>query len=202
MTLALLDETPLGLSWVLDEPMARASHALTDNGRVWLIDPTDEPEALEQALALGEPVSVIQLLDRHARACTAIASRLGVPLERVPKALPGSPFEVVPLVANRLWHEVALWWPARRVLIVPEAIGTAESFAPGPAGAGVHIGLRLRAPRRLARHVPEHLLVGHGPPIHGADAAAALREALERSHTDLPRALVGTFKLIVRTARR
>jgi hypothetical protein len=196
MKLALLEDAAYGLSWVLDEPMARASHALADGGRVWLVDPTDEPDALERALALGEPVSVLQLLDRHRRDCSAIANRLGVPLERVPKALPESPFEVVPLIANALWHEVALWWPAHRALIVPEAIGTAEGFAPGPAGAGVHIGLRLRPPRTLAAYVPEHLLAGHGPPVHGSDAAAAVRESLERSRTDLPSALVRTVKLI------
>jgi hypothetical protein len=190
MALASLDESAVGLTWVIDEPMERASHALVDGGRVWLIDPTDEREAVERALSLGEPAAVLQLLDRHGRACAALAARLGVPHKRVPRDLPGTPFEVMPVVSNPLWHEVALWWPALGALVVAEAVGTARLFAPGPAGAGVHIGLRLLPPRKLARYAPTHLLVGHGPPIHGPAAAAALHEALERSRRDLPHAAV------------
>jgi hypothetical protein len=185
-----LDESPIGLTWVLDEPIERASHALVYQGRVWLVDPTDDPVALERALALGSPAAVVQLLDRHNRDCAALAARLGVPHLRVPAALPGTPFEVVPLVSARFWREVALWWAEARVLVVAEAIGTAGTYAPGPQGAGVSIGLRLWPPRRLAARQPEHLLVGHGPALHGPRATAALREALARSRRDLPRALV------------
>ena len=35
--------------------------------------------------------------------------------------------------------------------------------------------------------MPEHLLVGHGAPLHGSDAAGGLIDALERSRSDLPR---------------
>ena len=44
-----------GLSWVMDESMQRASHALVDGDDVWLIDPVDEGEAIKQATALGRP---------------------------------------------------------------------------------------------------------------------------------------------------
>jgi hypothetical protein len=37
----------------------------------------------------------------------------------------------------------------------------------------------------LRAFAPEHLLVGHGPPVHGGDAAGGLIEALERSRRDL-----------------
>ena len=33
------DEYEFGLSWVLEEPMQRTSHALVDGGRLWLVDP-------------------------------------------------------------------------------------------------------------------------------------------------------------------
>jgi hypothetical protein len=129
-----LEESPFGLTWELDEPMARSSQALVDGGRVWLVDPTDEPAALERALALGRPAAVLQLLDRHNRDCAALADRLGVPHLRVPAVLPGTPFEVIPLVGRRLWREVALWWAEQRVLVVAEAVGTAPAYAVGRMG--------------------------------------------------------------------
>ena len=187
---ASLGDGRVGLTWVLDEPGSRTSHALVDEGRVWLVDPTDEPAALERALALGKPVAVVQLLDRHNRDCAALAARLDVPHLKVPAGLPDSPFEVITVVNVRVWREVALWWPEARALMVAEAIGTAATYAPGPLGAGVSLGLRLWPPRRLAAYRPEHLLVGHGPALHGPGATAALHEALARSRRDLPRAVI------------
>src|SRR5438874_2495123 len=61
------EELPFGLTWVVDEPMRRTSHALADDGRVWFVDPVAEPEALERARALGEVAGVLQLLDGHGR---------------------------------------------------------------------------------------------------------------------------------------
>ena len=199
---AQVEEHPAGLTWTLEEPMARTSHALADGGRVWLVDPTDSGPALERALALGRPVAVLQLLDRHGRACASVAQRLGVPHLRVPSAVADSPFEVIQVVDNALWREVALWWPAAGTLVVAEAVGTAPGFAPGPAGAGVHVGLRLRPPRQLDSYSPEHLLVGHGVALHGPGAAAALHEAFQRSLRDLPRAVIAVPKALVGAARR
>ena len=76
---AYIEEHASGITWVIDEPMARASHALVDDGRVWIIDPVDDKEAMEKVVALGKPVAVFQLLDRHNRDCEAIAKRLDVP---------------------------------------------------------------------------------------------------------------------------
>jgi hypothetical protein len=49
-----VEEHALGLTWVVEEPMERAFHALVDDGRVWLVDPLDGPE-IADAVALGEP---------------------------------------------------------------------------------------------------------------------------------------------------
>ncbi len=167
--------------------MQRTSHVLASDGRVWLVDPVDWPEGIERACELGEPAGVLQLLDRHNRDCASVAERLGVEHHRVPTSLPGSPFELVPLVSSRRWHEVALWWPAERTLVVPEAIGTNKAFTGGVAPAGVHLLLRLTPPRAaLQRFEPEHLLVGHGEGIHGEAATTALRQALVASRTALP----------------
>ena len=192
MSVAVLDQSDLGLTWVLDEPMMRASHALVHEGRVWLVDPTDDTDSLERAAGLGEPVAVVQLLDRHNRACAAVAARLGVAHLRVPAEVPGGPFGVVRVVDWPGWREVALWWSARRALVVAEALGTAPSCAPGAAGAGVSVGLRPWPPKRLGTFEPDHLLVGHGAPIHGQGASAAIDEALARSRRDLPHAIAAT----------
>jgi hypothetical protein len=183
----IVDELDCGFGWLLDERYARTSHALADDRRVWLVDPVDVEGLDARSRGLGEPAGVIQLLDRHRRDCAAIAGRYGVPHHVVPTALPETPFEVVPLVGWRRWREVALWWPERRILVAADAVGTSRFFA-GDEVLGVHPVLRvLKPPRALARLEPEHLLVGHGPGVHGAEAAEALRRALARARTGLPR---------------
>lgn len=181
------EEHALGLTWVVDEPMARASHALLDEGRVWIVDPVDVEDAVDRAAALGEPVAVLQLLDRHNRDCAAVAERLGVPHVRLPRELPDAPMQPIRVLDRRFWREVALWWPAREALVVAEAVGTNRMFTGGFTPLGVHLFLRLTPPKVLARYRPEHLLVGHGGGIQGDAAATALEQALARSRSDLPK---------------
>ena len=77
----LVDETDFGFGWIGGEKpkLMMASHALAADGRVWLVDPTDEPGLDERLRGLGEPAGVIQLLDRHNRGAAAAAARLRVP---------------------------------------------------------------------------------------------------------------------------
>ncbi len=184
-----IDDFGLGLTWVLDEPMQRASHALAHDGRVWLVDPVDVPEAIDRALALGEPAGVLQLLDRHPRDCRALAERFGVPRLRLPAQVGGSPFEVLTVLDVPRWRERGLWWAAERLLLVPETVGTGPFYTGGEAPAGIHAFLRLRPPGALRSFEPEHLLMGHGAGIHGPGATTALRTAYERSRKDIPRTL-------------
>jgi hypothetical protein len=186
---ATIDRHELGISWVEPGALSRAAHAVADDGRVWLIDPFDDQQALGEAVGLGEPAGVLQLLDRHNRDCQAIATRLGVPLMRLPATGSGTPFEVVPVMSRGHWREIALWWPQRGALIVAEAIGTAPGFAVG-RDAGVHPMLRLIPPRsQLSRYRPGMLLVGHGKPLT-SDATRALDDALAHSRQDIPRLLI------------
>ncbi len=187
-----IHELPFGFSWVQEEAMARASHALADGGRAWLVDPVDVPEAIQRAQGLGEIVAVLQLLDRHNRDGAAIAGRLGVPLLRVPGEVPDSPFEVVDVVRRSKWAERALWWPAHRALVVAEAVGTSPWFVAGSDPVGVHAMLRPFPPRRqLGGFAPDHLLVGHGAPVAGDAARDGLRRALDGARRDVPRWLAG-----------
>jgi hypothetical protein len=186
-----VDELEPGFGWLSPErPRLRmASHALVADGGVWLIDPAEADGVEERVRALGEPAGVLQLLDRHKRACAEFARRLGVPHRRVPFEQVG-PFQTIPIVRRRVWHEVALWWPERRVLVCADALGTVPHyFALDGERLGVHPLLRLTPPRRLAALDPEHVLCGHGSGVH-EDATAALREALDHSRRRAPRVLV------------
>jgi hypothetical protein len=177
----IVDETEFGFGWIGGEqPKLRlASHALVADGRVWLVDPTDEPSLDERIGLLGKPAGVIQLLDRHNRGCAAVAARFGVPRHEVPfGGIEGAPFELVPLVRRSRWREAALWWPKLRVLVTADALGTVPHyFAVGGERIGVHPLLRLTPPHALARYEPEHVLVGHGEGVH-TEATAAVRDAI------------------------
>ena len=186
---AALQRHSLGATWIEPGSKSRTAHALLSDGRVWLIDPFEDDAALQTASALGPPAGVLQLLDRHNRDCQTIATRLAVPLLRLPGRVPDTPFEVVPILSRRRWREVALWWPQTRALIIPEAIGTAPAFALGRR-AGVHPMLRMTPPRaQLSGYEPSMLLVGHGRTLE-SEATAALADALARSRSDIPRLLV------------
>jgi hypothetical protein len=179
-----------GFGWIVDEAMTRTSHVLAADGKVWLVDPLDWPEAIERAQVLGEPAAVVQLLDRHHRDCAALAERLGVPHVIAPDELPGSPFAFVPIMRRRRWRESALWWPQTRTLVVADALATNRFYTAGKAPLGVHLLLRLTPPKALAAFEPERILVGHGEGLFGREAAADLRQALANSRRRLPGVLL------------
>ena len=108
--------------------------------------------------------------------------------------MPGSPFTVVRVIDIRIWHEIALWWPERRVLAVAEAVGTNESYTLGQGAAGVQGTLRFRPPGALRGFQPEHLLVGHGEGIH--HQPAALESALRTGRRRIPRWLAGLPRVV------
>jgi hypothetical protein len=186
----ICDEQDFGFGWLDDEErMQRTSHALVVDGGVWVIDPVASDAAEERARALGEPRGVLQLLDRHDRDCAAVAERLGVSHHVVPTGkIDGAPFEFLRVSRNRLWREVALWWPEPRVLACADALGTVAYFCAPGERLGVHPLLRLRPPRAFRRVYPEHVLTGHGDGVH-EHASAALHEALRTSRRRLPAAL-------------
>ena len=204
---AALYEWPGGLTWLAeaDDPLMRASHALSADGAVWLVDPVDAAGIDDAVAALGEVAGVVLLLDRHKRDTKAFAERhgvavhvpatltdaadgLGVPVERFEGTLGETGYRARPVVSNRLWREAALVSDDGATLVVPEALGTNPFFrAPGER-VGVHPGLRLLPPRRqLAGLDPERLLVGHGAPVLDG-AGVAMRDALAGSRRRAPRA--------------
>ena len=199
--LAQVDEHPFGISWVIDEAGSRASHALKVEGQVYVIDPVEHEAALERIEVLGPVAAVVQLLDRHNRDCAAIARKLGVPHLRMPEAIPNTPLETIRVVDLRRWREVALWWPEPEVLVVPEALGTVDAFTAGHGAVGMHPVLRPLPPKALRGMRPEHLLVGHGPPVAGADARDGVDWAYAHARTDIPRLFATLGRIAVEQIR-
>ncbi len=190
-------QLPFGFGWITTEPrlLERASHALVEDGRVWLVDPVDVEGLDERVRVAGEPAGLLQLLDRHARDGDALARRFGVTLYDVPEeGAPGAPFEVLRSVSLPFWREAALWWPERRTLVVADALGTASYFLAPSESLGVHPLLRLLPPRSLATLEPEHVLCGHGEGVHGPGTADALEEALRFSRRRTPSWLGGLVR--------
>jgi hypothetical protein len=200
MQISLTAHGDWGLSWVAAEPaqMRRGSHALADDGRVWLVDPVAGEGLADRIAALGEVRGVIQLVDRHPRDCAALAARYGVPHHLLPRdGVPGAPFTPLVLADRRWWREVALWWPEHRALMVAESVGTAPYYlAPGQR-LGLHPLMRLTPPRELGAYDPEHLLPGHGAAVSGAAVAGDLRRAIAHSRRDIP----GVLGVMVRGRR-
>jgi hypothetical protein len=191
-----LDEFEHGFGWMPDELLGRASHAVLAGGGVWVTDPVDGEGIDERIRTLGEPAAVVQLLDRHSRDCAAVAGRLDVPLHVVPFAgVAGAPFEARKIVRLPTWREVALWFPAERILVTGDALGSVGYFRAADEPFGVHPFLRLFPPRRgLGGLEPQHLLFGHGAGHHGEDGGTALREALRTARRRLPSALLSAVR--------
>jgi hypothetical protein len=185
-----VEEHALGLTWIVDEPMTRACHALVDDGRVWLVDPVDDL-AVVDAVGLGEPTAVLQLLDRHNRDCAEVARRLGIPHLVVPDSVPDSPFEAIAALRVPRWKETALWWPQRKALVVAEMLGTNRMYTGGGQKLGMHLFLRPFAPSTLRGMRPEHLLVGHGAGLHGPDVGDEIEAAYAGARRQLPHVLRG-----------
>ena len=182
--------------------MQRACHALAFEGRVWLVDPTDVPEPLERAAALGELAGVIQLLDRHNRDCEPIAKRLGVPHHRLPDSLPDTPFEVKRVIEKAKWKERALWEPASRTLVVAEGVGSVDAFAVGDGPVGVHPMLRPFGVGALRGYAPEPAADGArragGGPGHRRrphDRARPLAQGPAEAAAQAPRDHPGRLRL-------
>jgi hypothetical protein len=187
-TRVTFDDYEFGVSWTQPENFPRSSHALKDHGRAWLVDPVDSLGDVERAIGDCEPVGVIQLLDRHNRDCIAVAERLEVPLFRLPRELPDAPFTPFSVIDRPKWREVALWWPEHQALVVPEAIGSVKETAVADTGIAIHPMLRLTPPSALRRYPDvQHILPGHGKPLHGRREGEQLQNALEQSRRDIPR---------------
>jgi hypothetical protein len=111
----------------------------------------------------------------------------------------GAPFVAFPIVRQRFWREVALWFAEQRILVCADALGSLDYFRASGEPFGVHPALRLFPPRTaLAVLEPEHILFGHGTGFHGPEAPEALRTALATARRRIPQAWLATARSAVR----
>ena len=193
LKLRFCDEFDGGFGWIADEFMERCSHALVEDGRVWVIDAVDGDGVEERIRAAGTPAGVVQLLDRHNRDCAALAARLGVRHHVVPNGSLG-PFACIAVKKSHSWNEIALWWPDRRVLVCADALGSAQYFRAGDERLAVHPLLRVRpASPQIPALQPQIILCGHGEGVL-EDAGVALREALSTSRRRIPGQAASAFR--------
>jgi len=218
MSVDIIDRWDHGFGWSAgeDDPIYRTSHALVDDGDVWLVDPVDFPDLDATVAEYGTVRGAVVLLDRHKRDAAPIADRHDVPV-LLPEALApirdafDAPVEVfgddggptgyrsIPVMANRFWREVALYDDPSGTLVVPEALVTAPAMCVNEERLAVHPVLRPIPPRsQFGGLTPSRILVGHGPGIH-ADASTALATALARARVNMPRAY---WKLLVNSISR
>jgi hypothetical protein len=199
-----IDRFEGGFGWIAhpEEAMQRASHALTIDGDVWLVDPVDADGIDELLAEHGDTRGVVVLLDRHKRDAEAIARRHDVsiwipqfmdglsdefdaPVEQFRYELADTGYTAHEVVDNRFWREAMLYNDENGVLIVPEAVGTTEYATTDGESLGVHPVLRLKPPTSLSRLDPERILLGHGEGIHH-DAAETLEAAVRGARSNTP----------------
>lgn len=201
------------------------SHALRDDdGGVWLVDPLDGAGLDEELEQLGDVVGVIVLFDRHLRSSARLAERYGGRLlvppgawrwgsrmpdgaEPIAEHVARCPFEFVSLVQrDRQWLEWALWWQARRILVVPEAVGSAGWFLSRTREPlAVHPILRVVGPPRALTGLelgdePSLLLLGHGDSIERS-VYDTLDLAVTEARRELPWYLLTAPRHAIRWAR-
>jgi hypothetical protein len=131
-------------------------------------------------------------MDRHRRDADAIAARHTVAVNApLPRGI-----ERRRTVRFPGWHEVALWLPDRRLLVVADVLGTAAYFvATEEERLGVHPAARPFPPRKALHDLdPLAVAVGHGAPVT-KDATVALYDALRTSRRRLPAAYRHAWRL-------
>lgn len=211
-----IDEFEGGFGWIAhrDETMRRASHALVDDGHVWLVDPVDA-EGLDETLAdFVDVAGVVVLFHYHRRDAAAIATRhdvpvylptgmtaiddadVAAPVERFADRLDGTGYYLREVASSRIWQEWTLY--DGETLVVPESVGTADYFVAPGERLGVSMMRRLTPPRTTLDGLePDRILCGHGEGIF-AGAAPELERALREARRTAPGMYVRLAPTLVR----
>ncbi|MFC6974453.1 hypothetical protein ACFQL1_06880 [Halomicroarcula sp. GCM10025709] len=204
-----IDEYDDVVGWLAhpQEDGQRASHAISTDEGVWIVDPIDVPGVDELLADLGPVAGVAVLSDYHARDADTIAKRYDVPvhvphwLGRVPDRLDTpvkrtdsqiaeSGIRVERCTSLPGWTETIAWHEPTSTFYFPDILGTAPGYTVGTEEVGVFLTHRLVPPQELLEgRTPDRLLFGHGPGIH-TDAAAILEDSITGARRRFPRALL------------
>jgi hypothetical protein len=191
-----------------EEEGKRASHAISTDDGVWILDPIDAPNVHDHVDALGDVVGVAVLSAYHARDAGHVArrydvsvsipewmsrveKRVDVPVQRYTNA-PGGAVAGFTTRACRPfpgWQEAFLFHEPSATLFVPDSLGTSHQFLLGDEQLGVSVFRRLQPPTQLRGLDPDRILVGHGEPLT-ENATSALADALDGTRRSFPRALL------------
>lgn len=203
-----IDSWKNGFGWIPhpEETGRRASHAVTGDRGVWIIDPLEAPGVKDEISELGEVAGVAVLSNWHTRDAGIFAESFDVSVhipewmdrveERVDAPVENYSEGFDPRFSVRrcepipLWREAIAYNETDGTVIVPESLGTASGYTVKDERIGVPTILRLFPPRKQLEDVePECILVGHGEGIF-EDAPDALEKALGESRRRFPRAFV------------
>lgn len=206
-----------GCSWLAhpNEEGARASHAVTADDGVWVIDPVDAPGMDAVLDDLGEVVGVAVLCSHHARDAGTIANRYDVSvhvpqwmervadrvdarIERYESTFGESGFRITRIEPLSMWQEAIAYRESDGTLMIPDLLGTGPGYTVAGERLGVVLSHRLWPPRKtLSGLEPDRILLGHGEGVFD-DASLALADALAGARKRFPRAIVTQFRTNIR----
>ena len=180
-----------------------ASHALLADGGAWVVDPTEAPVE-DRIRALGEPAGVIQLLDRHERACSQFAERprRARTTASRSRASPNHVRDRAGAAAPLAGERSRSGGPSGACSVCARRARYGAALLRARRGAARRPSVpRATPPRRWAQLEPDHVLCGHGAGVH-EEATAAVRDALARIAPPMPRLLVEPLLALTRTMSR
>lgn len=208
----IIDRWNSGFGWLAhpEEEGRRASHAISGEDGVWVVDPVDAPGLDELLEELGEVTGVIVLCSYHTREADIladrhdvpvhiprwmdrVANRVDAPIEQCETTFGDSGFEIYRFEPLSLWQEAVAYREADGTLVVPDLMGSGPGYTVGRERVGLVLSHRLFPPKdRLGGLDPERILFGHGEGIF-ENAGTALDTALSDARKRFPRALVTQF---------
>lgn len=207
-----------GLTWMAHPhaQMQRASHALIDDGEVWLLDPLDGKDLDETLADLGTVAGVVLLGSEHHRHADRLAARHDVaihlpewfepdakefdaPVVEFTDALADTEFEAIKLKES-FWQEAGLYHPDRRTLAVSDTFMTAL-FSSQAGRVELFPPARFNPPYEAVQDLNvRRLLVGHGDPVF-EDATTQIERALAMEYRSTPTAIITSLPILAKIIR-
>ena len=190
-----IDEWENGFGWIAKpkENMRRTSHAVVEDGDVYLIDPVDAENLDQKIDESGEVKGIILLFERHERDSEKLAERYDCPVyvpewfereldaevKKISEKVPGTDWEIHTVVESRMANEAAIYNEDNRTLIVADSLGTAKHLR----GRGEKLGMsplyRLNPPQKLLDFESERIFCGHGEGIR-ENATVTMKDTISK----------------------